>query len=92
MITMALCAVIGFAVPVAIAWWMAKKYKNSLYTILVGAGVFIVFALLLEPILHQVVLKGPHGPAIMGNTAKAENRMLCFIIPFSRTGSDWFFA
>lgn len=68
MITMALCAVIGFAVPVAIAWWMAKKYKNSLYTILVGAGVFIVFALLLEPILHQVVLKGPHGPAIMGNT------------------------
>jgi uncharacterized membrane protein YhfC len=29
--------------------------------------VFIVFALVLEPILHQVVLKGPHGAAIMGN-------------------------
>ncbi len=65
---MALCAVIGIAAPVALAWWMAKKYKNSLYPILVGAGVFIVFALLLEPILHQVVLKGPHGAAIMGNT------------------------
>ena len=65
---MALCAVIGIAAPVALAWWMAKKYKNSLYPILVGAGVFIVFALLLEPILHQVVLKGPHGAVIMGNT------------------------
>lgn len=68
MIAMALCAVIGFAVPIALAWWMAKKYKNSLYSILVGAGIFIVFALLLEPILHQLVLKGPHGQAIMGNT------------------------
>lgn len=68
MIVMALCAVIGFAVPVALAWWMAKRFKNSLYTILVGAGVFIVFAILLEPILHQLVLKGPYGPVITGNT------------------------
>ena len=64
---MAIDAVLGFVVPVALAWWMVKKYNVNLRTILVGAGVFIVFALVLEPILHQIVLKGPHGSAIMGN-------------------------
>ena len=67
MIAMGVCALVGVAVPVALAWWLVKKYKARLSTILVGAGVFIVFALLLEPVVHQIVLKGPHGPAIMGN-------------------------
>lgn len=65
---MALCALVGIAAPVALAWWLVKKHHARLGTILVGAGVFFVFALLLEPILHQVVLKGPHGAAITGNT------------------------
>lgn len=64
---MAIDAILGFAVPVALAWWMVKKYNVNIRTILIGAGVFIVFALVLEPILHQIVLKGPHGSAIMGN-------------------------
>lgn len=64
---MALDAILGFVVPVALAWWMVKKYHVSIRTILIGAGVFVVFALVLEPILHQIVLKGPHGAAIMGN-------------------------
>lgn len=64
---MGICALTGIAVPVALAWWLVKKQKACLTTILIGAGVFIVFALLLEPILHMLVLKGPHGPAIMGN-------------------------
>jgi len=67
MISMGICALTGIAVPVALAWWLVKKQKARLTTILIGAGVFIVFALLLEPILHMLVLKGPHGPAIMGN-------------------------
>lgn len=67
MISMGICALTGIAVPVALAWWLVKKQKACLTTILIGAGVFIVFALLLEPILHMLVLKGPHGPAIMGN-------------------------
>lgn len=65
---MALNALLGIAVPVVLAWWLVKKYKVNVKTILIGAAVFIVFALVLEPILHQVVLKGPHGQAIMGNT------------------------
>ena len=67
MIAMGVCALVGVAVPVALAWWLVKKQNARLTTIFIGAGVFIVFALLLEPIVHQIVLKGPHGPAIMGN-------------------------
>lgn len=65
---LALCALVGIAAPVALAWWLVKKHHARLSTILVGAGVFFVFALLLEPIVHQMVLKGPHGAAITGNT------------------------
>ena len=65
---MAVCALVGIVAPVALAWWLVKKRHARLGTILVGAGVFFVFALLLEPVLHQVVLKGPYGTAITGNT------------------------
>ena len=64
---MAVAALLGFAVPIVLAWWLVRKYQIRLQTILIGAGTFIVFALVLEPILHQIVLKGPHGAAIMGN-------------------------
>ena len=65
---MAVCALVGIVAPVALAWWLVKKRHARLGTILVGAGVFFVFALLLEPVLHQAVLKGPYGTAITGNT------------------------
>lgn len=67
MIAMGVCALVGFAVPVALAWWLVKKQNARLKTILIGAATFIVFALLLEPIVHQLVLKGPYGKTIMGN-------------------------
>ena len=65
---MAVDAVLGIAVPVCLAVWLVRKYRARLSTILIGAGTFIVFALVLESIMHQLVLKGPNGPAIMGNT------------------------
>ena len=64
---LALCAVVGVAAPVALAWAVVKKYNVRLRTVLIGAGVFVLFALVLETIVHQIVLKGPHGAAIMGN-------------------------
>lgn len=66
-LSMALCAVIGIAAPILLSWWLVKKYQLKWRTIFIGAGVFILFALVLEPILHQIVLKGPHGPSILGN-------------------------
>jgi uncharacterized membrane protein YhfC len=65
---MAVNAVLGIFVPIALAWWMVKKYQVKPKTIVIGALVFIVFALGLESVLHQLVLKGPHGPAILANT------------------------
>ena len=64
---MAVAALLGIAVPVALALWLIRKYNVRWQTVLIGAGTFIVFAILLEPILHQIVLKGPHGATIMGN-------------------------
>ena len=64
---MALNAILGIGVPIVLAWWLVKKYKVNIRTILIGAAVFIVFALVLETIMHQIVLKGPHGATITGN-------------------------
>lgn len=68
LLMIAVNALAGIAVPVCLAMYLVRKYKVKLSTILIGAGVFVVFALVLETIMHQIVLKGPLGPAIMGNT------------------------
>ena len=65
--SMAVAALLGFAVPVLLALWLVRKFNIHWQTILIGAGTFIVFALVLESILHQVVLKGPYGTQLMSN-------------------------
>lgn len=66
-VLMSVNAIVGFAVPVCLAWYLVRKHRARLSTILIGAGTFIVFALVLESLVHQLVLKGPHGGAILGN-------------------------
>ena len=65
---MAVNALLGFAIPVFLCWWAVKKHQAKLSTILIGAGTFVVFALVLESIVHQIVLKGPSGAVIQGKT------------------------
>lgn len=67
-IMMGVNALIGIAVPIVLACWITSKRKASWRSVLTGAGVFILFALILESLVHQVVLKGPLGPSILGNT------------------------
>ena len=67
MISMAAGALMGIAAPVLLGWWLVKKYQVKTTPILVGAGVFILFALVLESLVHQVVLNGPSGASITGN-------------------------
>ena len=64
---MAAGALVGIAAPVLLGWWLVKKYQVKTKPILVGAGVFVLFALILETLVHQVVLKGPSGASITGN-------------------------
>ena len=68
LIMMAINALLGIAIPVFLCWWAVKKHQAKLSTILIGAATFIVFALVLESIVHQVVLKGPSGAVIQGKT------------------------
>lgn len=65
---MILDIVLGFAVPICLAWWMIRKYKVRLSTILIGAATFIVFALVLEALVHRIVLSGARGEVIQGKT------------------------
>ena len=68
LIFMILDLILGFAVPVCLAWWMIRKYKVRLSTILIGAATFIVFALVLEALVHRIVLSGERGALIQGKT------------------------
>ena len=68
LIMMAANAVLGIAIPICLSVYLVRKHHTKLSTILIGAGTFILFALVLESIMHQLVLKGPHGASIMGNT------------------------
>ena len=68
LVMMAVNALLGFAVPVCLSVYLVRKHHARLSTILIGAGTFIVFALILESIMHQLVLKGPHGASILNNT------------------------
>ena len=66
-IFMAVGAVLGIGLPVFLACWYIKRYNVRWKTVWVGAGVFVLFALVLESLVHQVVLKGPSGTSITGN-------------------------
>ena len=68
LVFMILDMLLGFAVPVCLAWWMIRKYKVRLSTILIGAATFIVFALVLEALVHKIVLGGSLGATIQGKT------------------------
>ena len=56
-IVLALDFIIGMAVPILLAVWLVKKYNCRMEKILIGAGVFFLFALVLESLVHLVVLK-----------------------------------
>ncbi|MBQ6074083.1 MAG: YhfC family intramembrane metalloprotease [Bacteroidales bacterium] len=68
LILMAVNALLGIAVPVCLSVYLVRKHHARLSAILIGAGTFILSALVLESIMHQLVLKGPHGADIMDNT------------------------
>lgn len=70
LIMMAANAVLGIAIPICLSVYLVRKHHARLSTILIGAGTFIFFALVLESIMHQLVLKGPHGASILDNTLR----------------------
>ncbi len=65
---MALAALFAFAAPIVLLIYYKKKGADIL-PFFIGCAVFVLFALILESLMHQLVLKGlPVGKTIMGNT------------------------
>ena len=60
--------VLAFAIPILLAVWLHRKKGAHAVPFFVGCAVFLVFALVLESLMHQLVLNvSPAGPVIMGN-------------------------
>ena len=68
MALMALAALFCFAMPVLLLIYYKRKGADIL-PFFVGCAVFVIFALILESLMHQLVLKAlPVGQTILGNT------------------------
>lgn len=64
MAALAVGGILGLAIPIAAIIVFKKKNRDSwLPGVFIGAGTFIVFAMILETILHSVML-----PLVQGNT------------------------
>ena len=68
MVFMALAALFAFAAPIVLLFCYKRKGADIL-PFFIGCIVFVIFALILESLMHQLVLKVlPVGKKIMGNT------------------------
>lgn len=67
MFAMTVAMIAGLAIPVVLLIVLVKKYKCKLIHFFVGCGTFFVFAFLLEPILHNIVLGGVLGQTLTNN-------------------------
>lgn len=64
---MAFCAILGILIPIGLLIWCRKKIGGSIVPFFVGCGTFFLFAMVLEPIMHNLVLISPVGPAIFNS-------------------------
>ena len=61
MIWLGIGAVLGIVVPLGIAIWWTIRKKENFTTILIGAAVFVLFALLLEKPIQNALILPDHG-------------------------------
>ena len=66
MLFMSISALVGYGIPVLLYIFFRRR-KADPAPFFVGCGVFFIFALLLEQIVHSVVLSSSAGAAIQGN-------------------------
>ena len=73
---MAVSAAISIGLPIVLFLFLRKKYGLKIVPCLVGCAAFIVFALVLEQLLHMAVLR----PASDGNIALRETNPLLYCL------------
>jgi len=64
---MAISCVAGFVIPVALLLYFHRKKNADILPFFVGCGVMLVFALILESAVHQIVLGSAVGERIQNN-------------------------
>ena len=65
---MAVSAVLSVVIPVALLIYFYKKHKAPMASFFVGCGVMLVFALILESLVHQAVFSTKAGETILNTT------------------------
>ncbi|MBR6325368.1 MAG: YhfC family intramembrane metalloprotease [Lachnospiraceae bacterium] len=68
MIVMGCMILFSIAVPVILGIVLWKKYKTAFPVFFIGCATFVLFALILEQILHTIVMASPAGDFLFGNT------------------------
>ncbi|MDE6714090.1 MAG: YhfC family intramembrane metalloprotease [Lachnospiraceae bacterium] len=66
-IFMVISSLAGFAMPVILFIFFRKKKEADILPFFVGCAVMLVFALILESAVHQIVLGSSVGERILGN-------------------------
>ena len=59
---------LGAAVPIGLMLYLRKKYHISVLPFWIGCAVMVLFALVLEQIIHFVFLQSPAGSVVQNNT------------------------
>lgn len=65
-IILIIVALMTLLLPLGVMFLLRRR-GGSWTAFLTGAGTFVLFALVLEPILHNLVLRSPAGASIQGN-------------------------
>lgn len=66
MVCMGISGLVAVALAVGLLAWF-RRQGGRMSTFFIGCAVFVVFALILERIGHQLILYGPAGGVIQGN-------------------------
>ncbi len=59
--------ILGVLIPTVLMVYFKKKYKSGIKSFLVGCVTMLVFAMVLEQIVHNIVLGSAAGAVIQGN-------------------------
>ena len=59
--------ILGILIPIVLLIYFKKKYRAGVKSFLVGLAVMLLFAMVLEQLVHSVILGAPIGMAIQGN-------------------------
>lgn len=66
-IAMAVNMLLGLIIPAVLYFAVKKRFGNNRIAFFTGCGIMLVFALVLESIIHQIVLGGALGMIICSN-------------------------